>query len=71
MRRGSFGCRTRGRMFELVAGSLLIGHPGDEFICTHEHHAGGDECLSFHFSPETVEALGGAPKAWISGALAP
>ena len=25
--------------FELVAGSLLVGHPGDEYVCTHEHQS--------------------------------
>ena len=37
------------RLFELVAGSVLVGHAGDEFVCTHEHHDCGDECLSFQF----------------------
>ena len=46
VRRGSFGYRTRGRSFELVAGSVLVGHLGDEFLCTHDHHVCGDECLS-------------------------
>jgi AraC family transcriptional regulator len=65
VRRGSFGCRARGRSFELVAGSLLIGHPGDEYVCTHEH-AGGDECLSFHLAPALVEAIGYRPDVWRS-----
>ena len=47
VRKGSFGYRYRGRSFELVAGSILVGYPGDEFLCTHDHHQGGDECLSF------------------------
>ena len=47
VRRGSFGYHVRGRSHELVAGSALVGHCGDEFTCTHEHHHGGDECLSF------------------------
>lgn len=46
VRKGSFGCRTRGRSFELVAGSILVGFPGDEYSCTHDHVC-GDECLSF------------------------
>lgn len=71
VRAGSFGCRTRGRTHELVAGSVLVGHPGDEFTCTHEHHAGGDECLAFHLAPEFVEQLGGRGEAWRSGALPP
>src|SRR3954465_13287114 len=57
VRKGSFGCHSRGRFFELVAGSVLIGHPGDEYTCTHDHVC-GDECLSFFLSPELVEAIG-------------
>jgi AraC family transcriptional regulator len=70
VRRGSFGCRARGQSFELVAGSVLIGHPGDEYVCTHEH-AGGDECLSFHFAPVLVEALGCRPDIWRSVSVPP
>ena len=43
VRKGSFGCRSRGRAFELVAGSILIGYAGDEYVCTHEHHDCADE----------------------------
>ncbi|HZP12363.1 MAG TPA: AraC family transcriptional regulator [Nevskiaceae bacterium] len=71
VRRGSFGCHTQGAAFELVAGSMLIGHPGDEFTCTHEHHGCGDECLSFHFSRELVETLGGRRDHWRVGAMPP
>ncbi|NRF68102.1 helix-turn-helix transcriptional regulator [Aquincola sp. S2] len=72
VRAGSFGCRTRGRQHELVAGSVLIGHPGDEFTCTHEHHAGGDQCLAFHLAPAFVDELGGGRgEAWRSGSLPP
>jgi AraC-like DNA-binding protein len=65
VRKGSFGCRAQGRSFELVAGSILVGHPGDEYICTHEH-AACDECLSFHFAPALVEAVGYRPDVWRS-----
>src|SRR4029453_567427 len=58
VRKGSFGCRTRGRSFELVAGAVLVGHPGDEFVCAHDHHDAGDECLSIQLAPATVEAIG-------------
>jgi len=34
VRKGTFGCRAQGRSFELVAGSILVGHPGDEYSCT-------------------------------------
>src|SRR5262247_2994312 len=60
VRRGSFGYRVRGCSHELVAGSVLVGCRGDEFVCSHEHHAAGDECLSFHLAPELVDELGGA-----------
>jgi AraC family transcriptional regulator len=70
VRKGSFGCRTQGRDFELVAGSILVGRPGDEYICSHDHHVCGDECLSFQFAPDLVDALG-ATTAWRAGALPP
>jgi len=44
--KGSFGCLSHGRSFELVPGSLLIGRTGDEYMCTYGHHCGCDECLS-------------------------
>jgi AraC-like DNA-binding protein len=56
VRTGSFGCHSRGRFFELVAGSILVGHSGDEFICTHDHVC-GDECLSFFLTPGRVQKL--------------
>ena len=75
VRRGSFGYRYRGETHELVAGSLLVGHAGDEFVCTHEHHAGGDECLSFQCSAEIIESLGGTrtarTKLWRKGGVPP
>lgn len=71
VRTGSFGCHTLGGSFELVAGSVMIGHPGDEYRCTHDHHRGGDECLSFQLSPELVDQLGGRPALWRLGALPP
>jgi AraC-like DNA-binding protein len=71
VRCGSFGCRTLGRSFELVAGSIMVGHPGDDYICSHEHHACGDECLSFFPSPELVEEIGRGADPWRAGALPP
>jgi AraC-like DNA-binding protein len=70
VRSGTFGCHARGRSFELVAGSILVGHPGDEYICTHEH-AAGDECLSFHFAPALVEEVGYRPETWRSVCVPP
>lgn len=70
VRKGSFGYRSRGRLHELVAGSTLVGHPGDDYQCTHDHVC-GDECLSFHFAPETLGAIGMERGIWRLGALPP
>jgi AraC family transcriptional regulator len=71
VRKGSFGVRSLGRAHELVAGAVLVGYPGDEFMCTHEHHACGDECLSFHLSPALVQSLGDRRDVWRVGCLPP
>ncbi|XUM23290.1 helix-turn-helix domain-containing protein [Bradyrhizobium oligotrophicum S58] len=70
VRKGSFGCRHRGRFFELVTGALLVGHPGDEFMCTHDHVC-GDECLSFFFDDALIDEIGGDRRAWQAGAMPP
>jgi AraC family transcriptional regulator len=71
VRKGSFGCHAGGKSFQLVAGSFLVGYPGDEYVCTHEHHGYADECLSFQLSVELVDAIGGPSAPWRSGALPP
>jgi AraC-like DNA-binding protein len=75
VRRGSFGYQVRGESYELVAGSLLVGRPGDEYLCTHEHHACGDECLSFHLAPAMIETISEGRQAksavWLSGGVPP
>src|SRR6266404_3402069 len=70
VRKGSFGCHSRGRFFELVAGSILVGHPSDEYVCTHDHVC-GDECLSFFLAPELVDAIGDRAEAWQIGSAPP
>jgi AraC-like DNA-binding protein len=70
VRKGSFGLRCRGKSHELVARSVLIGHPGDEYTCTHEHVC-GDECLSFFLSAELVETLGDSTAIWQAGCAPP
>lgn len=75
VRAGSFGYRLRGQCFELVAGSLLVGHPGDEYVCTHDHHDCGDECLAFGLEPALVESIAGslaqASRIWRVGSVPP
>jgi AraC-like DNA-binding protein len=70
VRKGSFGCRSRGRSFELVAGSVMVGHPGDEYVCSHDHVC-GDECLSFFLSPDLVQAIGDRTEIWQIGCAPP
>jgi AraC-like DNA-binding protein len=70
VRKGSFGYHSRGRSHDLVAGAFLVGRPGAEFVCSHDHVC-GDECLSFFLAPELVDAVGGRPEAWDIGATPP
>ena len=70
VRKGSFGYRVRGEAFELVAGSVLIGHRGDEYVCTHDHVC-GDECLSIQLSPALAETVGRRAGLWRAGCLPP
>jgi AraC family transcriptional regulator len=70
VRTGTFGCRARGRAFDFVSGSILVGYPGDEYVCTHEH-PGGDECLSFHLAPALVEEIGFRAEIWRSVCVPP
>ncbi len=70
VRSGSFGCHCRAGFFELVAGSMLVGAPGEEYTCTHEH-VSGDVCLSFFLGEDFVDSLGGRREAWQVGATPP
>jgi len=55
-----------------VAGSVLVGFPGDEYVCTHAHAGDdGDECLSFHLSRELVETIGDRADAWRRACVPP
>jgi AraC-like DNA-binding protein len=58
VRNGSFGYDTRGHIHELVAGSVMVGHAGDEYTCSHDHHVCGDECLSFQLSHAFADDMG-------------
>src|SRR3989442_19618 len=71
VRRGSFGYHYRGESFELVAGSILVGHRGDEYMCTHDHHVCGDECLSFQLTPALLEMIGDRTEIWRTASVPP
>jgi AraC family transcriptional regulator len=70
VRKGSFGCRARGKAFELVAGSILVGYPGDEYLCTHDHGA-WRRMPVLQWAPALVETIGGRTAVWRSGCLPP
>ncbi|MFT3700061.1 MAG: AraC family transcriptional regulator [Kofleriaceae bacterium] len=67
---GSYGYHVRGKRHDLVAGSFLVGQAGDPYTCTHDHHAGGDRCLSIQLDPAVVDELGGT-RAWQVGTVPP
>lgn len=71
VRRGSFSYCCEGRLFELAAGSVMVGRRGDEYRCSHEHHGQGDECLSFQFEPALADCADVERGAWRCGTLAP
>lgn len=66
--RGGFGYRHDGRTFEMTPGSVLVGHPGDEYMCDHDH-VHGDVCLSVRVAPALVDELDGAAGVWRVGAV--
>src|SRR5205809_8020171 len=70
VRKGSFGCHCRRRFHELVAGSVLAGHPGDEYVCTHAHTV-GDDSLSFFLGEDLVDAMADRRAICAVGALPP
>jgi AraC-like DNA-binding protein len=69
VRRGSFGYQVRGQTHQLAPGSVLLGHAGDEYRCSHDLE-GGDDCLAIELSPSVVESVGGTA-AFGAGALPP
>ncbi len=71
VRRGSFGYQVGSKAFEFVAGSTLVGRQGDEYVCTHDHHLGGDECLSLQLSPAALSSLGTKDSVWHARCVPP
>jgi AraC family transcriptional regulator len=71
VQRGSFGYRSQGVAYDLVPGSLLVGRPGDEYVCSHDYHCDGDECFAFFIAPELVDQIDGRRRAWRSRGVPP
>jgi AraC family transcriptional regulator len=69
--RGSFGCQCGRQHFDLVPGSVLVGRPGGEYRCTHDHHHGGDVCLAVFVTAGLADELQPGRADWQSGALPP
>ena len=71
VRRGSFAYHVAGNTYELVPGSLLAGRPGEEYLCSHDLHDGGDECLAFFIAPELMDELDRAGGGWRATGIPP
>ena len=69
VRQGSFGYRCGGWAFELVAGSISVGHLGAEYV--RARPCAGRRCLSFLFAPALVQALSERTRIWEAGAVPP
>jgi AraC family transcriptional regulator len=63
VRRGSLAYRAGARAFQLVAGSILVGCPGVDYVCTHDR-GGSGECISFRFAPALIDVIGDRPEVW-------
>jgi len=70
VRCGAFGYHSRGESSDLVPGAFLVGYPGDEYQCSHEHVC-GDECLSFHFGPALFDSVSDKAALWRAGRVPP
>lgn len=69
---GSFGCQVGSASHELMPGGVLVGRAGDEYVCSHDHHAGGDVCLSVRLSEALLDELGlSQAKSLATGSLPP
>jgi AraC family transcriptional regulator len=53
---GTFQYRGEGGCALMTPGSLLLGNPGQYFVCSHDHGA-GDRCIAFQYEPEYFERL--------------
>jgi AraC-like DNA-binding protein len=53
---GTFEYRSTAGRALMTPGALLLGEPGQTFVCSHDH-AAGDRCLSFHYEPEYFARL--------------
>jgi AraC-like DNA-binding protein len=57
VRAGSVTVHQDGRAVLLERGSVMLGDPGREYACSHEH-GGRDVCTVFEYEPEQLDAIG-------------
>src|SRR5687768_4449338 len=57
VRSGNLTYHREGRAVLLERGSVLLGDPGGEYTCTHEH-GGRDVCTVFEYAPELLDEVG-------------
>lgn len=76
--RGTLGYRTRAGRARLSAGWLMLGNPGEGYVCSHEDSDGsGDDCVVLSISAPAFDAasaalgLPGAPARFGRAALPP
>src|SRR5438477_4063990 len=70
VRSGSLSYHARGKSFDLIPGSILLGRPAVEYVCTHDC-GGRGECISFRFAPALLDTIGESSAAWAIGCLPP
>ena len=68
--RGASGAIVAGVFSELVAGSILVGHPGDEYICTHDPSWATNACR-FSWTPNWWKPSATAGAVWQIGSVPP
>lgn len=56
VRAGTFRYRTATGTAVLGPGSVLLGNPGEAYVCSHDHGR-GDDCISFTLDPATLESI--------------
>ncbi|HEX7155187.1 MAG TPA: AraC family transcriptional regulator [Thermoanaerobaculia bacterium] len=67
---GTFQYRSTARAELLTPGALMLGNPGQSYVCAHEHGS-GDRCIAFQFAPELFERLFGARPRFRTSRLPP
>jgi AraC-like DNA-binding protein len=61
LERGTLSYRTKAGAAVLSPGWLMLGNPGEGYVCSHEHGDGtGDDCAVLSMSAQTLEGMSAA-----------